>query len=211
MIADEYSTNTQMVTTLLDDVWPDHIFDLIYSSVDIGLLEPGITISEEVEAVLKTNATDTSINGTKRLVSMRNCAVGFIGQKLAPESTVEFDSHPVETHSPFFGFEQTAVTYTICLDMKSDFCTGNTVDGNMAGMFALMQPGELFSGLVSTVSLGWALFIGLGTAVLVGIITYAIRDGKNRAVIAVLLGLLIGAIAAAIYIAVTAFLSLTIV
>jgi hypothetical protein len=74
-----------------------------------------------------------------------------------------------------------------------------------------MQLGDLIAGITSTVNIGWALFIGLGTAVLIGIITYLVRDGKNRALISVLVGLGVGLVAAFIYIAVAAFLTLTIV
>jgi hypothetical protein len=211
LISDEHSTDKQMITTLLDDVWPDFLLDLFYSTVNNTELETGITISEEIEAVLKTNSTDTSVNGTKRLVSMRNAAIGFIGEHIASQSTVELDSHPITADSPFFGFEQTSTTYTFNLDIKTDVCTGNTVDDAMTVAVGSMQLGDLIAGITSTVNIGWALFIGLGTAVLIGIITYLVRDGKNRALISVLVGLGVGLVAAFVYVAVAAFLSLAIV
>ena len=211
LVADEYSTNAQMITTLLDDVWSDHIFDMIYSPINETLLETGISISEEVEAVMSTNSSDTSINGTTKIVSMRNAAAGFIGQKMAPTTTIELDAIPSPNGNPFFGFEQTAVTYTIYFDVKGDYCTGDTVDGNMGGLFSLFQPGETFTGLASAINLGWLLFIGLGTAFVTGLITYlAIKDNKNRIALSILVGLVLGVITAAIYAGVSAFLNLTI-
>ncbi len=181
LIADEHSTSTQMITSLFDNVFSNHIFDIIYSPVNVSDYASDWSVAQEVHAVMGGNATDTSILGVTRTVSMRDAAIGHIGQKLAPTTTIELDSYPTEGESPIYGFEQTATTYTIYLDIKSDYTTGNTVDGNLSGLFSLFQPGEITSGaqLISYYGIGG--LIGLASGLAVAFVTLLIaRDSKNK-------------------------------
>ena len=202
LVADEESTNAQMITTLLDGVFDNHIFDMIHSPINTTLVSSGLTIAEEIEGVLSTNATDTSINGSTEIISVRNAFTGYIGQRLAAEATIEAQGvNPPVSSGRIFGFEQTATTYTVYFDVKQDFCTANTVDEDMGAAFTLFQPVDITEGVEIAFAVGMGLLIAAGVAAVCTLLVVAIfRKQKNVHWIAVITFLSVMAVTFLIYI-----------
>lgn len=204
LVSDEESTNAQMITTLFDGVFDNHIFDMIHSPINSSLVPSTLTIAEEIEAVLSVNATDTSINGSTKIVHMRNALTGYIGQQLAADSVIEAqgEAYPI-SNGGLIGFQQTATTYTVYFDVKQDFCTSNTVDENIGAAFTLFQPVDITEGIQVTYAILWAILIGAGVGLVAAVITYAIASAKgvkNAAWISALVFFLVTAITFVIYI-----------
>ena len=211
-IAETYSTNKQMITTLLDEIFTDHIFDIIYAPVNISTYASTWTIADEVRAVMGGNATDTSFNGTTKMVSIRNAIVGYIGHRIAPTTVIEAQglNDPFVSSGLILGLEQTATTYSITLDVKQDFCTANTVDGSLAGFFGILQPGQIETGVQVTYYVGMGLLIGLAAGFVAGLIALVLaKNNKNKAWITFAAFIVVTAITFVLYIVFTLALQIT--
>ena len=184
-VADLYSTNQQMITTLLDDVFGLHLFDIIYAPINETAYATAWTLDQEVRSVLGGNDTDSSLDGATKIVSVRNAMVGYIGQNIAADSVVGSAAaigNP--STDAIFGFTATATTYTIKFRIKADFVS-SPVASAFNSLFTIIQPGtEAGDGILVAVNWNMVLGISLGVAAVVAVITiYATRKKGEKSLL----------------------------
>lgn len=205
-IAETYSTNTQMITTLLDDVFGENLFDIIYAPVNTSTYATDWTIAEEVHAVMGGNATDTSINGTTKIVSMRNAIIGYLGERIVSDTVVGQEAimpFPESDSDVIFGFSQTATTYTLKFRIMGDFIN-SPLSEDMELLLATLQPADIDT-LNQGIDLHWRnllLFSALGGVGLAAIGVGIFWKTKYKAV-AGLAGFIVGFLITLVILALT--------
>jgi len=201
--AEDFSTNEQWVINLLDEIFGPRILDIIYSpyntTCDLAA-DSTWTMAEEVQAVMGGNATDLSINGTIKNVSMRDAFFGFLGKNLVPDTTVgqalsAFDS------GIFSDFEVTATTYSFKMNVLSDFA-GSAVGLGLGALFTMLLPAEVAEvvGILKMFFLEAGLFALIGLVVASIITKLATKGKENSNTISIIAGLVVGILVFVIYI-----------
>jgi len=179
-VASQYSTDNQKIITLLDDVFDNHILDIVYSIVNETDYTTGWTVSEEVEAVLGGNATDTSLDGATEIGSIRNLIYGYIGNIIAPDSVVKtaVEPNPIERSGRIVGLLATETTYVIKFDLFTDLVSGSKVKALFDTVFTTIFPHIEVAGTVVLVWWG-NLIVGAIFGVIAGLIGYFATKKKK--------------------------------
>ena len=204
VVAADYSAVSQQIINLLDDVFSSRILDIIYSPYNQTLniaADASWTIAEEVKEVLGGNTTDTSINGTTRNVSLRDSVFGYVGWRLAGETVVGTAMKSLVTDGLLWGFEATPTTYTINLDVKTDFFS-SAIGLGLSGLLSILQPAEV-AALVTALQILWleAFLIAGAAGVVMGCITrYVTKDKSNTNSVSIIVGLITLVLTVVIYI-----------
>ena len=201
--AENFATNEQWVINLLDEIFASRVLDIIYSpynSTDMLAADSTWTIAEEVQGVMGGNATDVSVNGTNRIVRLRNAAFGFLGKQLVPDTVVGQALKAFDT-SVFFDFEVTATSYSFKHNILTDFA-GSAFGLGLGALYTMLLPAEVAEvvGLLKIFWLETLLFAFLGLAVVGGITRYFTRKQKNTNSLSLIMGLITFVIVLVIYV-----------
>jgi len=201
-IAEDLSTSSSAVITLLDEVFGDSLFDVVYAPVNVTDYSSTWSVKQEFRSVLGGNETDDSVDDTVKIVSLRNALVGYLGQNVVADSVVDVPTAAAYEHpelpdsvGPFFGFTATDSAYYLNFDIKTDFANSPLL-GNYTCGFALFQVGaEKVPGLIIAFSwymtLGIGLGAGAGLAVITALVTKNKKKLKSRVIIAFVSGTVI--------------------
>lgn len=202
----EYSTNQQMIRTLLDDLFTEYCYDIIYSPVNTTCHYSATwTVADEVRAVMGGNVTDTSINGTIKNVSVRNAMFGYLGQKIVPDSVVELGLEAfIPENDVIYGFSQTPTTYSIKFNFMSDYAS-SPLSVNLLSLFTVLTEADV-AVIVQTFRVLWleSCLFGAIAFVVVGIATrYFSRKHESTNWISIIAAFVAFFIVAGIYILAT--------
>lgn len=184
LVASEHSTDQEMIQTMLDSVFTAYCYDIIYAPVNEtcgGIYSATWTIAQEVAAVLGGNATDTSINGTMEIVSIRNAMFGYLGQHIVADSVV---GQSLASFAPegitdlIYGFAATPTTYSLKFNIMSDFAASPLSEA-LKVLYTILTPAEyedLITALKANVWEGILIAAGVGAGL--AIVVYLIRRDK---------------------------------
>ena len=209
-VSEEYSTNQQLIVSLLDPVFTDcGLYDIVYSPTDVSSYADDWSLAKETRAVLGLNASDTSFDGAAKTVSLRNLFLGYIGWLVAPLTVVNagMGLEAVDLGNPsdpIFGFEATPTTYSIKFNVLSDFTESPTLTWDLNVGLTMFGDAETV-GTTLTSTYYWFLVIGSGAGVWIAVtlITLLATQKQQYRTIGILLGLLFGVITSVIVFLVT--------
>ncbi len=179
LLTDDYATNQQMIISLLDSVFTRHCYDIIYAPVNetSSVYSATWTIAEEVRAVMGGNATDTSINGTMEIVSVRDAMFGYLGQHIVADSVVGQSLASVTTDL-IYGFAATPTTYSLKFNTMSDFAASPLSEA-LKVLYTILTPAEyedLITALKANIWEGILIAAAVGAGL--AIVAYLIRKDK---------------------------------
>ncbi len=196
-VATDYSTNKEQIVILLNNIFSDYIHDIVYAPVDTTDWATTWSVQKEVRSVLGGNASDTSFNNASKISSMRNLMIGFIGWKVAPTTTVNTQLEAKDnglTGDVIYGFEATATTYSIKLNILSDFTGSGLTWGMELDLSIFGDSVEVSPAITSTIY--WFIVIGTGVGVFLAVIALSVVFSKNKdklkqhALVGLILGIL---------------------
>ena len=204
--SNEHSTNQQMIVSVLDSIFTEYCYDIIYSPVNISTHYSATwTVADEVRAVLGGNVTDSSINGTIKNVSCRNAIFGYLGQKIVLDSVVTATlAAYVPENDVFFGFSQTATTYSIKFNYRADYAS-SPLSESLLSLFTVLTEAEV-AALIQTFRVLWLeafLFSAIAFVVVGGATRYFSRKQKSTNWLSLVVGLIAFVLVGAIYILAT--------
>ena len=183
LLTDDYATNQQMIVSLLDSVFTRHCYDIIYAPVNetSSVYSDTWTIAQEVAAVLGGNATDTSINNTMEIVSIRDAMFGYLGQHIVAGSVVGqslASVAPEGTTDLIYGFAATPTTYSLKFNIMADFAASPLSEA-LKVLYTILTPAEyedLITALKANVWEGILIAAAVGAGL--AIVVYLIRRDK---------------------------------
>lgn len=202
-VSEDYSTNKQLITSMMDPIFTSTGFhDIVYAPVNVSTYPGDWSLIKENRAVLGLNASDTSFDNATKTASLRDLMIGYLGWKIVDETIVNAQGQLEAVDKKdlpgdiIYGFEQTATTYSLKMDILTDF-TGSGLVWNYSliiDVFGLAD--EVGPRLVSTYA--WFLVIGCGVGVFFAAILTGVVLKKQNLKLWAIFGFLAGIITSVI-------------
>ena len=203
------SSDPDVIRVLLDEIFGARIFDIIYSpynrTLDVAA-DSSWTIHDEIVGVMGGNATDFSVNGTNKAVSMRNGVFGFLGKSIVADSVVGLAlSAYIPENDVFSNFKATPTTYSFQFTLTKTDYANSAVGLGMGSVFGIFQPATItVGGIDFNINFADAILIGLASGVVAGILGFLIAKSSKKEN-AVLIGFIVFIVVAIVVFAGVAF------
>jgi len=194
------SSDPDVIRVLLDEIFGARIFDIIYSpynrTLDIAA-DSTWTIHNEIVSVMGGNATDSSVNGTTGVGSMRNGVFGFLGKSIVADSVVGQALSAYIPEDVFSNFKATPTTYSFQFTLTKTDYANSAVGLGMGAVFSMFQPAIVSIGGVNfNINFADAILIGLAAGAVAGILGFLIAKSSKKEN-AVLIGFIVFIVVAA--------------